>query len=86
LAEARDIVIIGYSLPPSDQFFRYLYGLGTISATRLRRFLVFDPDTRPALRRRFERLLGQAARERFDLRNVEFHTAIVKSAEALARP
>jgi hypothetical protein len=30
LSEAEHIFIIGYSLPETDQFFRYLYGLGTV--------------------------------------------------------
>src|SRR6185369_1752983 len=38
LASAENIIVIGYSLPPSDSFFRYLYALGTISRTRIRRF------------------------------------------------
>ncbi len=29
-SDAENVFIIGYSLPPSDEFFRYLYGLGTV--------------------------------------------------------
>jgi hypothetical protein len=46
LAEAENIFVIGYSLPSTDEFFRYLYALGTISATRLKRLMVIDPDPR----------------------------------------
>ncbi|MGD2109800.1 MAG: hypothetical protein PVI86_10445 [Phycisphaerae bacterium] len=34
LAEAENIFVIGYSLPLSDSFFRYLYGLGTVGETQ----------------------------------------------------
>jgi NAD-dependent SIR2 family protein deacetylase len=44
LREARNIYVIGYSLPETDSFFRYLYALGTLSASRIRRFWVFNPD------------------------------------------
>ena len=30
MGEAESIFVIGYSLPPSDAFFRYLYALGTV--------------------------------------------------------
>jgi hypothetical protein len=33
LSEAENIFIIGYSLPDTDQFFRYLYSLGTVGDT-----------------------------------------------------
>ena len=46
LAGARNIVVVGYSLPASDQFFRYLYALGSLGTTRIERFMVVDPDKR----------------------------------------
>jgi NAD-dependent SIR2 family protein deacetylase len=40
LAEAEHIVVIGYSVPPTDHFFHYLYALGTMSPTRVKKILV----------------------------------------------
>jgi len=45
LSEAESIVVIGYSLPDTDHFFHYLYALGSVGTTRLKRFLIFNPDS-----------------------------------------
>jgi hypothetical protein len=63
LAEASRIIVIGYSLPDTDQFFRYLYALGTVGPTRMQRFLVVDPDAR--VEARFKDLLGPLAMRGF---------------------
>jgi len=63
LHDAEYIFVIGYSLPPSDAFFRYLYALGTAGEGVLKRFWVFDPD--PEVGRRFCELLGPGALQRF---------------------
>ena len=63
LAEAENIIVIGYSLPETDQFFRYLFALGTIGESRPQRFRVIDPDAQVG--KRFEALLGPAFRSRF---------------------
>ena len=63
LSRAENIVVCGYSLPESDQFFRYLYALGTVGELRLKEFCVFDPDDRVG--NRFKQLLGQAVIQRF---------------------
>jgi len=65
LADARDVFVIGYSLPPSDLFFRYLYSLGTVSETIIRRFWVFDPDRSGSVDGRFKALLGHATANRY---------------------
>ena len=44
LSEAENIFVVGYSLPERDQFFRYLFALGTVGDALVRRFWVFDPD------------------------------------------
>ncbi len=63
LSDAENIFICGYSLPDTDQFFRYLYALGTIGSARLKRLWVFNPDgTRE---QKFHDLLGQGALPRF---------------------
>ena len=59
LKQAENIVVIGYSWPPSDHFFSYLYALGTAGDTLLRRFLVVDPEAETI--ERFKGMLGQQA-------------------------
>lgn len=65
LSEAEDIFVIGYSLPESDAFFRYLFALGTVGETPLRRFWVFNPDESGATELRYRELLGPGAEQRF---------------------
>lgn len=65
LQEAENIFVVGYSLPPSDAFFRYLYALGTVGDKILKRFWVFNPDTSGEIRSRFKELLGPGAQQRF---------------------
>ena len=77
LAEAEYIVIVGYSVPPTDHFFHYLYALGTMSPTRVKKFLVYNPD--PSIEDRYRRLLGPTTNSRFEfLSNQDgtFQTAI----------
>jgi hypothetical protein len=76
LREAEDIYILGYSLPPSDTFFRYLYALGTVSEKQLRRFWVFDPESTGAVKTRFEQLLGPGAQQRFQYFERVFESGI----------
>jgi hypothetical protein len=63
LSEAESIVICGYSLPETDQFFRYLYALGAVGGSGLRKFWVINPD--PSLESRFRALCGPLALSRF---------------------
>jgi NAD-dependent SIR2 family protein deacetylase len=63
LAEAEYIVIIGYSVPPTDHFFHYLYALGTMSETRVKKILVYNPDE--SIEDRYRRLLGPTVISRF---------------------
>lgn len=74
LSEARNIFVCGYSLPPTDEFFRYLYALGTVGRSLLQRFWVFDPDE--SVGGRFKELLGQAARTRFKYFKGHFEGAV----------
>jgi NAD-dependent SIR2 family protein deacetylase len=76
LCEAENIFVLGYSLPPSDAFFRYLYALGTVGTVTLKRFWVFNPDKSPDVRQRFEDLLGPGARARFSYFPLTFSEAI----------
>lgn len=50
LRKAESVVCIGYSAPDSDQFFRYLYGIGTLSDAIIDRFVVVDPKPSPSIK------------------------------------
>lgn len=63
LSEAENIFIIGYSLPESDSFFRYLYALGSVGPTPLKRFWVFNPDQTVDVK--FRSILGPGAQTRY---------------------
>jgi hypothetical protein len=76
LAEAENIFVIGYSLPPSDAFFRFVHALGTVGKKTLRRFWVFNPDNTRTVRGRSESLLGHGARARFEYDPDTFSSAI----------
>lgn len=76
LSEARNIYVFGYSLPESDSFFRYLFALGTIGDSRIRRFWVFDPDESGLIKTRYEQLLGRGILNRFDYIPEKFSGAI----------
>jgi len=56
MRDAEKIFVLGYSLPDTDWFFNYLYGLGVEMETPLEGFYVSNPDQ--AVKTRFERLLG----------------------------
>ena len=63
LAEADNVVIIGYSLRDSDYFFKYFYSLGSISTTRIKKFIVIDPNNRT--RDSFRKLIGGDIENKF---------------------
>jgi hypothetical protein len=65
LASAQNIFVIGYSLPETDSFFRYLYALGTESSVRLRNFVVINKDTSGHVGNRFRQLIGRGIESRF---------------------
>ena len=75
LGTAEYVFVSGYSLPDTDMFFRYLFALGITGETRVKRFCVYDPnpdDVGP----RFEKLLGSGLRQRFEVKEATFGTAI----------
>jgi NAD-dependent SIR2 family protein deacetylase len=63
LEEAENVFIIGYSLPDTDEFFRYFYALGTVGSTVLSTFSVVDIDAR--VFEKFKRILGPTAHSCF---------------------
>lgn len=76
LSDAQNIFVSGYSLTESDLFFRYLFALGSVGQTRIKRFWVFDPDERNIVRPRFQRLVGPGTRARFRFEKLQFKDAI----------
>ncbi|MFL6244789.1 MAG: hypothetical protein ACJ74H_02100 [Thermoanaerobaculia bacterium] len=82
LAGADNIFVIGYSLPETDVFFRYLYALGTVGRQVLERFWIFDPDSTGTVKARFLSMLGPAVERRFVHERVTFAEAIPMLGQA----
>jgi len=74
LGEAEYIYVIGYSLPETDVFFRLLYALGSESGTRLKKFLVINPDE--TARSRFDKIVSQGRIHRYDFKKEYFSDSI----------
>ena len=81
LRNATSTIVCGYSLPPTDSFFQYLYGLGTVGDVPLERFWIFDPSDE--VHRKFRELLGPGARARFASHSFAFERAIFHLNAAL---
>jgi hypothetical protein len=81
LQSATSIFVCGYSLPETDSFFRYLYGLGTVGSEPLERFWVFDPSE--VVHARFRSMLGPGARARFEAHPLLFEGAVQYLRKAL---
>jgi NAD-dependent SIR2 family protein deacetylase len=63
LREAENVFIIGYSLPDTDEFFRYFYSLSTVGDSVLNTFSVVDTNSQ--IFERFKSILGQTAQACF---------------------
>ncbi len=74
LKDAKEVYIIGFSLPPTDFFFRQFYALASIGPTLLRRFWVFNPDE--SVESRFSDLLVPQVMSRFKFFPDRFNEAI----------
>jgi hypothetical protein len=85
LKDAENIFVIGYSLPPTDEFFRHLYSLGTAGKAILQRFWVFNPDRTGTVEERFRRLLGPGAEQRFEYFAETFGAAISRISKTFAQ-
>ena len=58
LGSAENIVVIGYSFPVTDMFFKYLFALGSDSDAHLDKFIVVNGPNGEDTRGKFEGLLG----------------------------
>ncbi|MFB9862760.1 hypothetical protein [Rufibacter immobilis] len=81
LSNAQNIYIIGYSLPESDSFFRYLFALGTISKNRIRNIIVYNPENSGDTESRFRNLFGLSTERRFQYKPLTFSEAILDIAK-----
>jgi len=84
LSTAENIFVIGYSLPETDSFFRYLYALGSESSVRIKRFWVFNPDNGGGVEQRFRNLIGRGLENRFKYFPDTFYDAIPMIGHALS--
>ncbi len=57
LSDANYLVFMGYSLPPTDLFFRYLFALGSAGESPVKRIWIANPDARVA--DRYRAILGR---------------------------
>lgn len=74
LSDAENIFVSGYSLTETDSFFRYLYALGSVGKTLIKRFWVFDPNE--SVRSKFVDLIGSGAEPGFRFQKSTFSEAI----------
>lgn len=86
LASAQNVFVIGYSLPETDSFFRYLYALGTESSVRLRNFVVINKDTSGHVERRFKQLIGRGIESRFKYIPETFEDSLGQIKDILMSP
>jgi hypothetical protein len=82
LAEAENIVVAGYSLPATDEFFRNLFALGTIGSARLRRVWVFDIRPTREMETRYRHMLGRLAESSFRVFETGFEEVAKNLGEA----
>jgi NAD-dependent SIR2 family protein deacetylase len=75
LSTAESIFISGYSLSETDLFFRYLFALGAIGRTMIKRFWVFDIDRSGIVSSRFQKLAGLSTRARYQYVEATFAQA-----------
>ena len=74
LSEAENIFIIGYSLPETDYFFKYLFALGTEGKNIIKKMWVFNPDLE--VEKKFKNLLGIGVIKRFKFYGIKFSEAV----------
>lgn len=85
LQTAENIVVIGYSLPDTDQFFRHLFALGSTGRARLRRFVLVDPAAETLARERYRPFLGPEADQRLELKTIPENGAGLDMARDILR-
>ncbi|PJZ29624.1 SIR2 family protein [Leptospira kmetyi] len=72
LSDAVNIFTFGYSFPPSDLLFHYLYSIGTIGPTIIKNFFYNDNARVDINQNRVRNLLGNAVSSKFQSVNMNF--------------
>lgn len=85
LSEAENIIVIGYSHPVSDSFFKYLFALGSVGDATIKRLWVFDPAESDEVEKRFRELIGTGIESRFRMFKQRFSEAISIIGENLVQ-
>ena len=63
LSKAENLIIIGFSMPNTDLFFKNLFALGMAGGANLQNLWVFNPDT--SLKEKYEYFLGPTSKHRY---------------------
>jgi hypothetical protein len=83
LSDAEEIYVSGYSLVGTDTYFRYLFALGSVGPSRIRRFFVADPDPSGEVAKRFRDVLGPDASKKLDFRKAQFSQMVNIASDLL---
>ncbi len=75
LSIAENIYVIGYSLPVTDSFFKYLFALGSEGVKIIERFWIFNPDEKN-VKPRFEKFIGTGIKDRFRFKATTFSASV----------
>jgi hypothetical protein len=83
LSTAENIIVIGYSLPETDSFFRYLFALGADSPIKIRNFVVINPDESGQVEKGFRALTGQGIENRLKFIKKPFEESLNEISDIL---
>src|SRR5262249_47151515 len=64
IREAAQIVVVGYSMPPTDTFFQYLLTLGLSENPHLHRVVIVNPDCSESTTNRYRRVFARSLADR----------------------
>jgi len=64
IKNAFQIIVIGYSLPPTDTFFQYLLTLGLAENRNLHRIIVVNKDNSEEMKLRYEKVFSRSLKDR----------------------
>jgi len=76
ISGAKHIIIIGYSLPPSDLFFQYLLALGMLDIHRIKSFWVIDRASETI--QRYKDFIGEPIKAAFQESSQAFDHFVVE--------
>jgi hypothetical protein len=76
LNSADNLVIIGFSIPETDTFFKYLLGLGLMNGQRIREIIVINKDDSIEIKDRYKNLFGIGINSRMKYVPLKFSDGI----------